>query len=354
MLTLSNGVGRDKRYLCLLSSYCLQGFLIPSRHIIYITDAFCPLVEKPYQIFFLFFGLFLLANKGRVAHDVIKVYLITNIRFGAATYVGRNKIDVAIFYCRLTSHQGFFLEDDVCVLGTNCGNVGRHLNDVPIHPQSIPLADVRVALQGQEVDIVMDNLLCLCKHLCLAYPKGCCGDGYGEVVYLDAVELVDADLDRRQSLPCELRLPVRAMTNDFVLKPSQREVCFREEVAGAAGRVEERKGGQFVLIGIELLLPLLLISLFEYCFKFTPQVIEKEWVDNFVYVLDTCVVHTAGASCLGVQSALEEASENGGRYLAPVEVEARILQKNLLQLFRELRYLYLFLKQAAVCVLEGF
>ena len=55
--------------------------------------------------------------------------------------------------------------------------------------------DVGVALQWQEVDVVMDNLLSLRHHLRLTYPQCCCGYGDGEVIDFYAVKLMDIYLN---------------------------------------------------------------------------------------------------------------------------------------------------------------
>ena len=75
---------------------------------------------------------------------------------------------------------------------------------------------------------------------------------------------------------------------------------------------------------------------------------------DLVDVLDAGVVHASGASCVRVECALEHCAEDGGRDFAPVEVEAGILEKCLLQFFGELWYLYLFLEESAVGVGKGF
>ena len=64
-------------------------------------------------------------------------------------------------------------------------------------------------------------------------------------------------------------------------------------------------------------------------------------------------MHATRASGLWVQRRLEHGPEDGGRYLAPVEVEAGILQQHLLQLFGELRYFYLLGKQSAIGIGKG-
>ena len=102
-----------------------------------------------------------------------------------------------------------------------------------------------VALEGQEVDVVADDLLRLRHHLRLADPEGGGGHGDSEVVDLDAVELVDAYLDG-VGKGIELLHAVYQLDN-LVLQAAQGEVGLREEVARAAGRVEEAEGGHPVL-----------------------------------------------------------------------------------------------------------
>ena len=60
------------------------------------------------------------------------------------------------------------------------------------------------------------------------------------------------------------------------------------------------------------------------------------------------IVHTATAARLWIQCTLENCTEDGGRYLAPVEVQRSMLQQRLLQLLSELWYLDFFFKQAAI------
>ena len=58
-----------------------------------------------------------------------------------------------------------------------------------------------VGLQRQEVDVLLNDSLCLCQHLCLRNPEGGGRYGNGEVVNLYAVELLDADLDGIEEQP---------------------------------------------------------------------------------------------------------------------------------------------------------
>ena len=65
------------------------------------------------------------------------------------------------------------------------------------------------------------------------------------------------------------------------------------------------------------------------------------------------VVHTSRASRLGVEGTLEHAAEDGGRNLAPVEVERGVLQERVAQLVGELRNVYLLGEETAIGIREG-
>ena len=93
-----------------------------------------------------------------------------------------------------------------------------------------------------------DDVLGLFQHLALGDPQGGFGHGGGEVVDLDAVELVDGDLDRVQGpfAPGHLTSDLVSVPafvqndplfNDLVFQPPQGDIALGEEVAGAAGGV---------------------------------------------------------------------------------------------------------------------
>ena len=209
-------------------------------------------------------------------------------------------------------------------------------------------------LQRQEINVAADDLLGLTEHLCLADPECRRGHRHGEVVDLDAVELVDAHLDGVHFLEAEERLAVMTLANNLILQPPQTEVGFRQEVAGTAGGVEERQRGQFILKAVQTLHTLLLNLLFENGFKLPAQVVHEKRVDDLVDILYRGVVHAARPPGLGIQRALKDSTEDGGRDFAPVEVKCGILQKRLAQFVSELWYLYRLSKQASVSVRKCF
>ena len=80
-----------------------------------------------------------------------------------------------------------------------------------------------------------DDVLGLFQHLALGDPQGGFGHGGGEVVDLDAVELVDGDLNWICIIAhCNL---VCLAAERIVFQPTQGDIALGEEVAGAAGGV---------------------------------------------------------------------------------------------------------------------
>lgn len=83
----------------------------------------------------------------------------------------------------------------------------------------------------------MHDLLRFLYHLMFRYPQRRLCDCRCEVVYLDTVELSDADLNYISRV--EHDLSVEKALQSLVFELTERQECFREEVTGAAGRVKE-------------------------------------------------------------------------------------------------------------------
>ena len=103
--------------------------------------------------------------------------------------------------------------------------------------------DVGVGRERQEVHFAVDDALGLLHHLAFGDPYRCLGDGDGEVVDLDAVELLDADLDGGVGRLVEAEDAAAGfvedgLAQDVVFEAAQGEVAFREEIPAAARRIE--------------------------------------------------------------------------------------------------------------------
>ena len=124
----------------------LPRFLIPSGHVIEVPDVFPLTTKDGHQVIALFGAFESCSHKRRVAHNIIQ----------------------------LSSRD--------------------HL--IPIHPQGVSFMDIRIGFERQRVEGEADNLVSLLHHLRLSDPEGGLSHGAGEVVDLNAVELVDGNLDR--------------------------------------------------------------------------------------------------------------------------------------------------------------
>ena len=143
------------------------------------------------------------------------------------------------------------------------------------------------------------------------------------------------------------------LTNDLVLQPPERQIGLGEEVAAATGRIEECQRGQFVLERLQTAVALPLHLLFQDGVELAAQVVQEKRVDDLVDILYRGVVHTAASTGLRIQRALEDGSEDGGRNLAPVEVERGILEQQLADGVRHAGYLNLLVgKQPAIGIGE--
>ena len=99
-------------------------------------------------------------------------------------------------------------------------------------------------------------------------------------------------------------------TSFFQLPQGQVSLC--QKVARAAGRVEERQARQLALKCAQLSLAGLIYGDLLDFFQLRAQVVQKQWINDLVDVLDAGVVHPAGAPGVRVQGALKHRSENGG------------------------------------------
>lgn len=113
---------------------------------------------------------------------------------------------------------------------------------------------------------------------------------------------------------------------DLVFQAAEGEVAFREEVAGPAGGVQKGQAGQFGLIIPELGgAGLFYGDLFDLCYL-PFQVVQEEWVNDFVDVFDAGIVHPARTTCLRVQGAFKDSTKDGGADDRPIKPRAGLHQ----------------------------
>ena len=130
------------------------------------------------------------------------------------------------------------------------------------------------------------------------------------------MELVDVDADELVHVHAALAgvaLQRGGGAQHVQLQQAQFAVADDEEVAAAAGGVEEGERAQ-LLVKVEQAVAVAL-GLVE----FGAQFIEEQRADELEDVLFTRVVRAQVAACLGVHDALEQAAEDGGADGRPVE-----------------------------------
>ena len=67
-------------------------------------------------------------------------------------------------------------------------------------------------------------------------------DRYGEVIDLDAVKLLDGNLNRVQFFVAHGHLSVESFLEDLILKSAKAEVGFRQEITGSCCRIQTYDG----------------------------------------------------------------------------------------------------------------
>lgn len=177
--------------------------------------------------------------------------------------------------------------------------IGEHLG--PIGLEGVALMEVAKAPERQEVEVITDvYLLRLSEHLLLGDPKGGLGDRDGEVVYLDAVQLIERYTDGAVLRNDEGRLPrvagllAELVLDDSVLDGAQLPVRLGKEVARAARGVTDGDGGNLVVQPRQGLLAFRRRPLALGLVQFVPQLVEEERLEAALDVLHARVVHAPG------------------------------------------------------------
>ena len=227
----------------------------------------------------------------------------------------------------------------------------RGFPNCPIHPQRIAFLNVGVSLQRQRVDNEAHNLVGLLHHLAFGNPKCRLCHGAGEIVDLNAIELVNAHLNGVGHLTDDA---VSAVNNaqGLIFKSAQWGVGLGKEIARTTGGVEELQRSQLALEGNRFFFLGLGHGDGLDVGKFLLQVIQKQRVNDFVDVLNTGVVHSSCAACFRVKGALKHGTEDGRWNQAPVEVVGGALKDKLANLLVDAWNLDVTSKHATVDVWE--
>ena len=179
------------------------------------------------------------------------------VEFAVGLEVGEDSIHVGglLGGSVLVADERRVADDVVESLSPLCASVSLCEPFLPVHSQRVAFADVDVGFQGEEVEVAVEEDGGPGEHLGFGDPEGRAGDGYGEVVDFDAVELLDGDADGVFD-DAEEALALEAGGDGPVFEAAEGEVGFGQEVARAARRAQERRRRQLVLKGPQAGIPL--------------------------------------------------------------------------------------------------
>ena len=192
-----------------------------------------------------------------------------------------------------------------------------------------------IILQRKWLKVITHDGIGFLQHLGLGDPEGCLGDGAGEIVDFNTVELVDGNLDRISQATYDT--VVVKNLDGFVLKPSKPSIGLCQEITRSTGRVQELQGGKLILkfccSRFLCAHDLLRLDIGQFSF----QIVQEQRVDDLVDILQRGIVHTSRPSCRRIQRGLEYSAEDSRRDQAPVEIVAGSLQDESSYLFRDSR-----------------
>ena len=155
-------------------------------------------------------------------------------------------------------------------------------------------------------------------HDVVHHPHRDFGNARREFADLDAVELVDIDLRESGDVEDALLLARIKLAQDIDFELAQFAIGDDEEVAAAAGGIEEGEAGQLFVQGLKRL-RLAATERFR-AGELRVKVVQKERLDELQDVLFGGVVRARGAAFLLVHDGLEERTENGRRDRLPFEL----------------------------------
>jgi len=143
-------------------------------------------------------------------------------------------------------------------------------------------------------------------------PQGDAGDLGREFLDLDAEALVHVQPDQAVHIEGHL-LPVTRGAQDVQLEQAQFTVGDDEEVAAAAGRLEEGQGSEFVVELVQA------IAVAPHGLELGPQFIEKQRLDQLEDVGLGGVVRAQVPPGFRVHDRLEQSAEDRRGNAAPVQ-----------------------------------
>ena len=131
-------------------------------------------------------------------------------------------------------------------VGNNVAAVGGGNEFVPVIAQGVGFDDVGIFFKREMLRREFENSGGFLAHLNFGNPQGGFGNGDGETVNFDTVELLDRNFDGGFDV-FKFHAVGDENFKDRVFEFAQEEIGFGKEIAGAAGGVEDCDAGDFAL-----------------------------------------------------------------------------------------------------------
>ena len=184
--------------------------------------------------------------------------------------------------------------------------------------------DVRTGLERDAGEVQAKFLADAQVHLVVHQPQRHLGDLGGELLDLNAVELVYVHANQAvhvHAFLARVAAQLVAGAKHLQLQRAQLSVADDQEVAAATGGVEKGELAQ-LFVKLEQL-----VAVAFDLVEFGVQIVQKQRLDELKDVFFAGVVGAQVAAGLGIHDALEQAAENGGADGRPVQsagVEQRV------------------------------
>jgi len=194
---------------------------------------------------------------------------------------------------------------------------------VPVAAQGVVVDDGRGFFQGDAGVEFSEGFRNGHVHLVVGQPERGLGDAGGEFLDFDAVKLVDVDAGDVADFKAEGELVAVEGAEDVEFEGAEFAVGHNEEIAAAAGGVEEAEARDAVVKFVEVGLSFAGGGgLGEDFGQLGAEVVEEEGVDDAADVFLGGVVGAFGAAFAGFHDALKERAEDAGGDARPVKAAA--------------------------------
>ena len=116
-------------------------------------------------------------------------------------------------------------------------------------------------------------------------------------------------MDWRRLIKTKSNLSSLQFFYDFILQSTDTDICLCKEISTSRCRIKPAKICQLRLEVSQLFIFCSLNRYLLNFFQFIFQIIQKQWINDFMNIFNAGVVHTARASCLRIQRTLKHSAK---------------------------------------------